>query len=217
MKPKLLIIGDNEKAPYHPLNDVQPVIKNILQPYFEPFFSDNYEEILGCYSELEQFELIISYLDRWENPLSDLQTGNLLRYLSTGKGLLVIHCGISLQARHEFKHIIGAQFLEHPPIAKLQFSLEKQPIFSMEITDVSFELEDEPYIFEFDNFSAKNVFLYYRNSDNQVFPAGWITSFGPAKVIYLMPGHSRKSFENKSYQNILLQSIELMVRKHEMY
>jgi len=213
MKPKLLIMGDNEKAPYHPLSAVQPVIKNILQSHFEPLFSDNYEEILGCYSELEQFELIISYLDRWEKPLSDLQTSNLIKYLSTGKGLLVIHCGISLQARHEFKHIIGAQFLEHPPIAKLQFSLEKQSVLPIKTTDVSFELEDEPYIFEFDNFSVKNIFLHYRNSNNQVFPAGWITNFGSAKVIYLMPGHAQKSFENKSYQDILLQSIELMIKK----
>ncbi|HXL01801.1 MAG TPA: ThuA domain-containing protein [Candidatus Atribacteria bacterium] len=210
MKQKLLMIGDNEKAPYHPLREIEPVIESILQPEFEVCFSEDYEEILSDYSRLEQFELVVSYLDRWEEPLNDLQTGNLLRYFSVGKGLVAIHCGISLQARHEFKHIIGARFIKHPPLAKLEFFAESKKHPISEGINV-FEIEDEPYLFEFDNFSERELFLHYKNSNKEIFPAGWITYFGPAKIIYLMPGHSCKSFENKIYQQLLLQSIRFTI------
>ena len=50
----------------------------------------------------------ICYSDRWDTVLADSEIGGLVSFVARGGGMLVIHNGISLGKRDEFKSMTSA-------------------------------------------------------------------------------------------------------------
>ncbi|CAM3477119.1 ThuA domain-containing protein [Marinicrinis lubricantis] len=203
MKPKTkaLFIGDNAQAPYHPLQPVRQEMLSILEEAFEVDATDEY----GYFSleTLKRYELLISYTDRWNEALSSQQTADLLTYVSQGGGLLVIHNGISLQARPELSQLIGARFTGHPPYQELPFRVSAAEHEIMKGIS-AFDMDEEPYQFEFDPFTKRETLLEYE-LDGKKHPAAWVHPFGLGRVVFLMPGHHLHSFKHLEFRKLIVQ------------
>jgi type 1 glutamine amidotransferase len=198
----VLVVGDYTNPPYHPLKNVEESIKEILEDKMSLTFSEDKDSFL--YDRISKFDLCIIYADSWEEKLTSKQIAGLLTYVVNGGGLLVIHSGICFQSNSEFAQLAGAKFIGHPPYQKVSYKVVKENHPILEGIE-DFEMDEELYTFEFDNFSEHEVILEATNGDI-TFPAVWEKKFGDGKVIYLAQGHDKKSFDNEALRRLLRNS-----------
>ncbi|GGH28427.1 ThuA domain-containing protein [Paenibacillus segetis] len=208
---KALLIGNNGDALYHPLFAVQNQLQTIFSGEIDVVPSDDYDQLLA--TNLKHYELCISYADRWSSPTSDAQMAGLLSYVANGGGLLVLHNGISLQARHEGAQLVGARFTGHPASDNLKFEFEAvdHPILQ---NCIPFEMIEEPYRFEFGVLSERELLMSYIHEGKR-WAAAWTQRVGLGNVVYLMPGHELTSFQHPEYSKLLVNAARwlLMVKK----
>jgi hypothetical protein len=201
---KAVLVGDNALAQYHPLHAVeQELIETLRESAQLRVISTEDHEIFQA-DTLATYDLCIVYTDRWGVPASSGQTAGLLRYVAGGGGLLVLHNGISLQARYELRQIIGAKFTGHPPYGPLEF---RPTDASHEILQgiEGFAMDEEPYRFEPDPFVVTTVLLEYAH-EGASWPAAWAHEYGLGRIAYLMPGHHAHSFRHPMYRKLIAQS-----------
>lgn len=207
MKKKALLIGNYLNAFYHPLGQVEAMFKEIYQDIAEITTTEDFDVLTS--PKMLEYDFCISYADCWEEKLSQAQVSGLINFVNSGRGLIVIHNGISFQQNYEFAQMVGARFTGHPPYCNLKFSVinTRHPITQ---GIIAFEMEEEPYRFEFDSFSKKTVLVSYL-FENKEYPAVWVNSYGLGKVVYLMPGHDPKSFNHPVYRELLVNSAEWVI------
>jgi len=200
VKIRALLVGDYTNAPWHPLGPAQEALERILGGEFEFTATEDYEQ----FAQLDRgnYSLCISYIDCWDRSLTPAQTAGLLQYVAGGGGLLVIHSGISLQQNYELLQMIGGKFASHPPFQTLHYyGLEGgHPL--LEGVD-NFTVDEEPYMFELDPYTPRNVFLEYE-FEGERYPAAWEHTYGLGKIVYLQPGHQASCFEPPAYQRLIL-------------
>ena len=205
MKKKVLIVGDNEKAKWHKMSPFDELLKKILNDY-EITVTTNYNDFE--INELIKYDVCISLVDQWL-PLNESQTFGLLTYVFNGGGLLMIHQGISLQARDELALLARGRFIRHPE----QCVLEYQPLQNAHeiVQDIlPFSVLEEPYQCVLDNITKTQVFLEYTYEESK-YPAGWCHGYGTGKVVYLSPGHHIETLKNKAYQKIIQNSVKWLL------
>ncbi|MDP4096148.1 ThuA domain-containing protein [Paenibacillus sp. P96] len=207
-KRKALLLGDYTYPEFHPLQEIDKEVTHILHDWMTVQCSENRKLLLK--ENISSFDLCISYGDNWKELMSPQQTAGLLAYVSGGGGLLVLHNGISMHNNYEIAQLIGAKFTRHPAYAPLQFK-SAAPDHPVMEGIVSFAMEEEPYRFEFDPFTPKTVLLEYE-LDGEVYPAAWAHSYGLGRVVYLMPGHHQPTFQNVSFQRLIVQAAKWAAR-----
>lgn len=201
-KINVLLIGENEGAAWHPLEPARQELEDILSDRFHITVTENYDDLARL--DAAKYAALISYTDCWKRDLTPDQAAGLLRFVSGGGGLLAIHNGISLQRSYELAQMIGAKFTGHPPYQPLRYvrALTGHPL----LTGVAdFDVNEEPYMFEFDPFTPKNVFLEFEYEGAR-YPAAWEHAYGLGKVVYLQPGHRQDSFQPEAYRQLIRNS-----------
>jgi len=207
MVKKARLLGDEAKALYHPLSGPAEEIKRALETGFDLEITEEYDRMLS--HSLQDLALFVSYTDCWSSAPSNEQAFGLLGYVEEGGGLLVVHTGISLCGNESLIPLIGGRFTGHPPYQSLEFTippgLEEHPI----VRGIpGFELEDEPYRFEFDEYEAvpqrkgSTILLHYRHED-RLWPAAWCHTYGQGRVVYFMPGHRAEALRHPQAQAFL--------------
>ena len=197
---KAIIIGDYSNPDYHPLNNIEGSLKEILSDKVNLTFTEDRASF--NYERLSEFNFCILYVDSFGKKLSSAQITGLLTYVLKGGGLLVIHNGISYQDNAEFAQLVGAKFINHPPYQKLTY--KSQGVVNPILAGIEdFEMEEELYIFEFDNFSNHEVLLYASNAEMTI-PAAWLKNYGEGRVVYLSPGHDVNSFSNSTFRQLIV-------------
>lgn len=204
---KVILIGNYSNFQYHPLDGPDKEISNILKEYGEIECTENYNAF--TLENLKVYDICISYVDCWNEKLSQEQTAGIISFVAGGGSLLIIHNGIAFHSNYELAELAGAKFVGHPAYTKLEFSNCKSNVPIMNDIPV-FEMEEEPYRFEFSNFTKRDVFLKYIHEGKE-YDAGWAIKFGLGKVAYLMPGHDKKSFQNPVYRQIILNSAKWLI------
>lgn len=199
-KRKCLLLGDYTHPRFHPLQGVDQQIGEILHDILTVQCSENKKMLLA--ENLAGYDLCISYTELWNESVSPQQTAGLLSYVSGGGGLIVLHTGISLANRYELAQLIGGKFTGHPPYGPLQFKVLEHDL-TEGIED--FELDEEPYRFEFDPFTEKSVLLEYE-AEGERYPAAWCHTYGQGRVVYLMPGHHEPSFRHPAFRELILRA-----------
>lgn len=197
-----IVLGDNARASYHPLEQVESELRSILGETYILDSSEDYNVLRT--NKLSSYDLFISYTDCWQGGVTSEQITGLLKYVFAGGKLLVIHNGISLQQREEYSQMIGARFTGHPPYQRLQFSpaASDHPI----VQGIEpFSMEEEPYLFHFHSPGDLTVLLEYA-LDGQAMPAAWTSSYGEGSFVYLMPGHHLPSFQHEAYRRLIRSS-----------
>jgi len=196
VKAKALLLGGYNVL-YHPLTGIIEQLEGVLSDTFEITIAVT-NDVLA--TDLSYYELLISYADQWDKPLTDLQTAGLVSFVVNGGGLLTLHNGICLASRHEIKSIIGASFNGHPDAEVLPFSFESDNSLTDGIE--SFEMHEEPYQYNFIDGMKLQIFMEYTYRGNKM-PSGWQVNYGLGKTIYLHPGHAASNFQNVSYQELI--------------
>jgi len=206
MKKQILILGDSTHPLYHPLAVIIEIMRAIL-PDYDLAFTEDRNFLLK--ETINKYDVLVSYADSWKSALDKKQMAGLLNYVSDGGKLLVIHNGISLQSNFEFANMVGARFTGHTEYTRLKYSFVDAGEKSIN-TFESFDMDEEPYRFEFAAFTEKNIFMEYE-LDGVRYPAGWNVSYGKGKVVYLSPGHDIGTFENIRYQKIIREIVKNLI------
>ncbi|MEC0092438.1 ThuA domain-containing protein [Paenibacillus macquariensis] len=199
---KCLLVGDYTHPKFHPLQGVDTQISHILKDVMSVQCSENKNMLLD--NNIQQFDLCISYLDLWDEKISPQQTAGLLSYVSRGGGLLIIHNGISLGDRYELAQLMGGKFTGHPPYQSLSFRTSGDAHAITKGVE-PFEMEEEPYQFEFDSFTEKKILLEYK-LDDKWYPAAWTHTYGLGRVTFLMPGHHEPTFRHPAIRQLIHQA-----------
>jgi len=198
-KHQILIIGDNEVAPYHPLEAVKDELSDIFSPFGSLQFSTD-EHAFGLL-DTSVYHLCISYIDRWKKEMPKEDLNRLKTYLQNGGRILVLHNGLSYQENSEFAAVTGARFTGHPPRQPLLFTAAAETIVNNAYA--AFTMNEEPYQFAFSEDADSEYFLYY-TMNGKKYPAGWIRRpEGKGIVMYVMPGHDKQSFRDGTYADML--------------
>ncbi|MBR5110051.1 MAG: ThuA domain-containing protein [Clostridia bacterium] len=198
---KALIVGTYVNAPYHPFQQVDEALAELLAPAFDIDISDDLTRLLTM--EGEGYSLCVSYVDMFDKPFPADAANAVLSFVRQGGGLLCLHNGISLQTDHRLFHLIGGKFTGHPPQTDLAFSPCPDG-FLHEIAP--FTLSEEPYQFEMSGDEVIPL-LAYRYMDTD-YPAGWCRTEGKGRVVFLTPGHSIASFRCEAYLAMIRKSAE---------
>lgn len=193
-----LLVGDVTNPPWHPLEPVREQLEAILGDAFAIEATEDYDRMAALDKAVHP--LFISYTDCWDKSLTPEQTAGVLRYVAGGGGLLVIHSGISLQQSYELLQVVGGKFTEHPPYQTLNYCRVGDHPLLDGVDD--FTVDEEPYMYEFDPYTPRNVFLEYEFEGRRI-PAGWEHRFGLGKVVYLQPGHHAPSFDPPAYRRLV--------------
>lgn len=205
-KRKCLLLGDYTHPRFHPLQGVDKQISVILNELMTVQCSENKKLLLA--EHLSGYDLCIAYNELWNETVSPQQTAGLLSYVSGGGGLIVLHTGVSLAKRYELAQLIGGRFTGHPPYTALNFR-----ILEHDITEgiADFQLDEEPYRFEFDPFTEKTLLLEYE-ADGEWLPAAWCHSYGLGRVVYVMPGHHEPSFHHEAVRELIYKGAQWAAR-----
>mgnify|MGYP000843563677 CR=1 FL=1 len=196
---KIIIFGNNAEATYHPFDAIKDYFKSVLSDGFEITLSNEISDLDKLNSE--DFDAAISYFDLWDKTIPSQSIQNILSYINSGGGFLVIHNGISLQNDHEFRKMIGAEFIGHPPYQKIDYMISKAHSITEGINN--FSLNEELYMFNFYEFDTFTVLMESTSEDGTSSPALWIKDTGKGRIAYLAPGHDKKAFENENIQKLI--------------
>lgn len=195
---KILILGDEEQAPYHPLSRVLPGTREALESLGEISVCTDYRGL--TISDLQLYDFIISYLDDYRhlNGFDDI----LADYLACGGRLLALHNGIISRAGSKLEKAYGGNFVTHPPRCLLAYRTAKRAEW---LGVKAFKLEEEAYMVR--QLDSKNqIFLtfHYQGED---YPAGWCRNYKKGRMIYLAPGHDEKTAESKTFRRLLRECV----------
>ncbi|MCK7487709.1 MAG: ThuA domain-containing protein [Bacillus subtilis] len=152
------------------------------------------------FEQLKPYDLCVCLIDRW-TPLSDDQSLGLTQFVKQGGGLLVLHNGLSLQARPELAKLLGGYFTGHPEETVLTYqTIPSQPWITSKSAILA--LWKNLIRFVSDNAFDGTVFLQYRWHETLV-PAGWTRLEGHGKIVVLSPGHHLETFLVEGYRTLI--------------
>jgi hypothetical protein len=138
-------------------------------------------------------DVVISLADEWDRPVPETAAARLVGGVERGGRLLVLHHGISLQARPELAALIGGKFLGHPLAAPLAFTPRG-------IDAPGWTFTDEPYRFEM--LAPVDPVLEYEDTEGRHL-AGWTRAAQKGRVVYVMPGHTPDHWTHPAYRAFL--------------
>lgn len=150
---------------------------------------------------------------------------NLVRFLSEGKGLAVIHAGVaSFRMWPEYGKIMGARFDNHPWNAgsTIQLHIEdtSHPLCACFEQASRFEITDEIYQFkEYDRSLLRVLFRIDTDTVNVKTKSGvhrtdgdfalsWIKPYGQGRIYYSALGHQHDIFWNNTIVQHYLDGIQ---------
>jgi len=158
---KAIVIGNYTNVAWHPLKGPDKELADILRD-FEVEFTEDYDRFKN--EIICQYDLCVSYT---EDRLTDEQVAGLLTYVLNGGGLLAIHNGIVVEARHEAAHLAGGRFRYHPDQKVLTYEPTETDHIIMEGIE-SFDIMEEPYQFDLDNLLETTLLLEYESEGKKM-------------------------------------------------
>lgn len=206
-KRKALVLGDYKNFTYHPFTNMDQAVTEVLSEDFEAICTEDYSQLQP--ENITKYDLVITYTESWQREFSDEETAGLIGFVNNGGGLLAIHNGVSIQARQELMHMLGAKFTGHPPYCELEIKI-KAPEHPIVKGIEAFTIQDEPYQFDFMPHTTTEILLEY-DLEGVTYPAGWTHKFGKGKVVCLMPGHDEGPFKIPAYRQMILQAAQYLV------
>lgn len=202
---KIIILGDSEKARWHPVSNLQPLIDALRREY-EFTITTKYSNLTCSY--LEKFDVCINYMDNWQDNGSQETQEALCEYVGNGGKMLTLHNGIITKNSEQLLRLNGGAFTGHADYGELEYrnvGEEPELISGMK----PFRMPEEPYQYVLLRSEETNLFLEYRKGD-QWYPAGWWIPFKKGIVIYLAPGHDRTTFQNPIYIRQVRNALHFM-------
>lgn len=195
---KILVLGDEKNAPFHPLSRIKNGIESALSDIGEIEFCTNYKE--KNISQLMEYPIIISYLDNYKelNGFDDI----LSEYVIKGGKILALHNGIITPENSKLEQIYGGKFTTHPAYCLLNYQVSDEENW---ITEKAFSLGEEPYMIESAD-EQRRIFLWY-SYHGRKYEAGWYKKAGEGEILYLALGHDERTAANSYFQSLLKECV----------
>ena len=194
---KACILGDYKDIKYHPLSVIEDALLGVFGHYAECEIITDYASLIP--GDLDRYSLVVDYISGWDNKGNDNAAAALLSYVAGGGQMLCLHNGVIKHSHHDLEGLYGGSMVMHPPYTRLAYRVHEHPI-TTGLAD--FELDEEPYLLDFDFFTQKDVFLTYKYGLCDI-PAGWTLSFGSGRVCCVTAGHNAHSFKSGGLRALL--------------
>ena len=200
---RILILGDNQRAVYHPLDRMLPGMEKALAGYeilaVTDYLTMNAQELT------EAAPLMISYIDNYQ------ENGNfdevLEEYLRLGGKIIALHCGLINREGSILEEAYGGNFITHPAYRNLHYSVSGDCGW---ISAGSFSFGEEPYQIR-QTLGEKKHFLAYTDDEGECTDtAGWVRKYHRGAVMYLQPGHDERTADNTDFQQMLRECVEYL-------
>jgi type 1 glutamine amidotransferase len=145
---------------------------------------------------------------------------NLIKFVKSGGGLMVVHGGIVMQNNSvEISKMVGGSFDYHPVQQEVQVSLvEPEHTLLNGFKGQPFVHVDEPYIFNnayFDydfrpllSMDASALHSLNKDIKDPVIYISWIKRYGKGRVFYVSPSHNAQSFEDPRLLKFYLDGLQ---------
>jgi type 1 glutamine amidotransferase len=172
---------------------------------------------------LRNYDAVVFYTSG-ELPLSDVQKAALLDFVGSGKGFVGIHSATdTLYSWPEYGELIGGYFDGHPWHQEVTIQTEDPVHAATRHLSLSFRITDE--IYQFRGFVRERLHGLLRLDNNSVnlsvpgvnrsdgdFALAWTRSFGSGRVFYTALGHREEVWQDKRFQQHLLNGIRWTMR-----
>lgn len=148
---------------------------------------------------------------------------NLIRYVSKGHGLMVLHGSIVMQNKSEnYGKMVGGSFDYHPVQQMIQVKLvdPNHPLVAA-FDGQGFEHVDEPYLFNNAYFDYNFRPLLYMEADkltglktkvaDNIKYISWIKKHGKGRVFYSSPSHNAQSMTNPKLLQFFLDGLQYVM------
>lgn len=170
-----------------------------------------------------KFDAIVLY-DMWQNITDDDKT-NFVKFLESGKGLLVLHHAIAnYQNWKEYEKIIGGRYYLNKTMVdgvEKPRSIYKHGVkFKVNVADPNhpitrgindFEITDETY--NLYDVSPESHILLTTDEPTSAKKIGWTNNYKNARVVYIQLGHDHFAYQNPNYRELIARSIQWVARK----
>jgi len=194
---QILVLGGKSKL-YHNINKLGHIFSDLLtREGYSVTISEDIDHLLPI--NLQKFDIIVDYTTR--QSITESHARSILTEIKSNSKLYIgIHgATTSYQDTKPVLEMIGAKFIRHPRIRKINVSVEDvgHP-FMKGISD--FAIRDELYIQEY--LSPFQILLSTKYK-GQVIPLCWTKPYGKGTVFYLALGHDTNQLKHSSVQQII--------------
>ena len=200
---RVLALGDYTNVRFHPFRGVDDRLQEILSRVgCDVVCTEDRDALL--LENLSGYGVYVSYTDAGEQRFTAAQMAGLLQFIASGGGFVAIHAGL-FGENMEYRHLVGARFVEHPPRQTLSIVVSDPNHPIMEgVSD--FVIEDELYLFEFVQPNDLHVIAECQ-FEGKRYPNAWVRPFGLGRVAYLALGHSLESFQNEMFARMVANAV----------
>jgi len=155
-------------------------------------------------ANLARFDVILNFSTDLVG--TDEQIGALLGAVEAGAGFVGLHAAnATFRASDAYAAMVGSRFARHPPIK--QFTVEiVDPTHPVTAGLESFEVEDERYELKDD---APDLKVLARAEGH---PCVYVRQHGRGRVVYVAPGHDRRTLALPRYAQLVRQAIAWAAR-----
>jgi uncharacterized protein len=156
-------------------------------------------------SNLETFSALVLHFHH--KTISDRALKKLDMFVKNGGGILAIHAATaSFKETLPYFEILGGRFIGHGPVEGFDVTKVRDDIFG---GIDNFIVKDELYIHE----SQPDIEVHFtaKHAGKDI-PVVWTYQYGKGKVCYAVPGHTTKTMQNKTYQQVLKRGLEWVCR-----
>ncbi len=151
---------------------------------------------------LQKYDGLAIYANHEE--INNFQEKALLDYVSSGKGLIPIHCASAcFKNSEEYIKMVGGQFKSH---GKGIFQATKTGISQEVIQGIKeFESWDETYVHHKINPDIKVIMERIESTHHE--PWTWTNSYGKGRVFYTASGHDERTWSHPGFHELMEKGI----------
>lgn len=176
-------------------------------------------------TDLKQFNAIV-FLNTTLDVLDKNQEAAMERYIQAGGGFVGIHSATDTEWEGDwfwFRNLVGAVFKNHPSQpsnvqnARLVSLIPGDPL--LENIPHEFSLADEWYNYR-DLYEGLEYLMevdektYQGGEHGEHHPVAWVHEYDGGRAFYTGLGHSKETFQNPVFQQLLLNGLKYAVAKN---
>jgi putative membrane-bound dehydrogenase-like protein len=197
---QVLFLGDN--GHHRPTERAQSLVMPLGLHNIDLFYTDNRDDLND--NELKRYSAIVLYNNH--TTVSRAQLSALLKFVSNGGGLVVLHCAsASFQNSEEFIKLVGAAFKSHGTGV---FGTVRVAADHPVLKDVpAWESWEETYVHTKHNPTDRTV-LEVRRENGHDEPWTWVKPYGNGRVFYTAWGHDERTWLQPGFQQLVERGIK---------
>ena len=170
--------------------------------------------------DLATFDAVVFY--DMPKTITEIEKASYYRLLKSGKGLVFLHHSIcAFQDWPEYESIVGGKYYEKKKNDKFGASSYQHDVdFYVQIIHPT-----HPVVKGIDEFVLSDEVYGNLEVIPEVYPLlstdhpksniliGWTLTKDKSKIVYIQPGHDKKSWENENYRRLVKQAIQFVAKK----